>query len=114
MLADNEVGKIKKESPAILGTQYYLSIKPNGKNLTLFAILALCVEMFIEQLITTAANETTADGARLLSAGHLYVSFLFHVLPLTMLSCSQKFPLLPCCTIYFHVLSLTNVINAVA
>lgn len=36
---------------------------------------ALCVEMFIEQLITTAAAATQEDGARLLSAGYLYVAF---------------------------------------
>jgi hypothetical protein len=50
MLADSEVGKIKKESPALL---------------------ALCVEMFIEQLINAAAGAAQADGAKLLSAGHL-------------------------------------------
>ena len=46
MLADSEVGKIKKESPALLGAFYILHLTQRGKSNIYFKISIVCGDVY--------------------------------------------------------------------
>ncbi|XP_049849916.1 uncharacterized protein LOC126320462 isoform X1 [Schistocerca gregaria] len=64
MLSDEDVGKIKKETPVLV---------------------SLCVEIFIENLVNIGAAIAAVKGAKILSASHLYDH-----LACTIVSVTQK------------------------